>query len=215
MKQKNDEKIDELEETKSKKENASSSIASFKEIAITEMTRIVKVYREKMFESGDTALIDGMNKKTDINNVVNHIMNNLTAKRIWGGSDESVYEYIHEYYVDKFDVVEDNWSSFLRPVADNFVKPKNAKQKARTEEREKITDEMRTQFYEEALKNAQEAARLKAEAKVKADEEKRKAKEKAQKEAEKAKKEAEKEEKAKLKALEESKKPKQISLFDF
>lgn len=115
MEQENDKKLDE-QVTKPKEENNSYSIASFKKIVITEMTRIVKVYREKMLESGDTALIDGMNKKTDVNNVVNHIMNNLIAKRILGGSDESVYEFIHEYYVDKFDVVEDNWSSSIRPM---------------------------------------------------------------------------------------------------
>lgn len=108
-------KLDKLEET-NKEENTSFSAKSFKKIVITEMTRIVKVYREKMFESGDMALIDGMNKKTDINNVVNHIMNNLIAKRILGGSDESVYEYIHEYYVSNVDVVEDNWSSSIRSM---------------------------------------------------------------------------------------------------
>ena len=131
MEQENDKKLDELEVTKPKEENNSYSIASLKKIVITEMTRIVKVYREKMLESGDTALIDGMNKKTDINNVVNHIMNNLIAKRILGGSDESVYEFIHEYYVDKFDVVEDNWSSSIRPMTFAPANKKSVKVEAK------------------------------------------------------------------------------------
>lgn len=209
----------EVEEVEDKSASTSTESNEFKSIVIKEMTRIIETYRVMMFANDvDAPLIEGMNKKTDINNVINHIMNNLVEKRIYGGADEITYEYIHEYYVDNYDVVEDNWSKRIRTGGIGASEP-GPKQKAKSEAKSKITEEQKQKFYEEALEEAKRAAKLKAEEDFRKAEAKRKEKEKKLAEKKKAeelaKKEAEKI--AKEKANEEALKngaAKQMSLFD-
>lgn len=172
---------EELIEEEEAVENTASESNDFKSLVIKEMTRIINKYREIKFErNDDPALIEGMNKKTEIINVVNHIMNNLTKRRIMCGSDETTYEYIHEYYVDKFDVVEDSWSKYIRNEAPTTPSPK---QVAKDEAKSKITEEQKQKFYEEALEEAKRAAKFKAEEDLRKAEAKRKEKEKKKKEA--------------------------------
>lgn len=172
---------EEVEETESEtNENVSTpSTSDLKQIVITEMTRIINKYRDDQFaKNEDVSLMEGMNKKKDINNVINHIMNNLTAKRIMGGDDSITYEYIHEYYVDNFDVVEDKWSQYMRAPGGNSQPPKELSDKEIAKRYAEIPNDIKNEMYQKALEEAERAAKFKAEEEIRKREEKRKAKEK-------------------------------------
>lgn len=153
----------------------SPQMTSYQKIVIDETTRIINDYKKNQIEKNeDKVLLDAFEKKKDIDiiNVINHVMNKLVEKRICGGADSLMYEYIHEYYVDKFEIVEDKWSSFMKPV--NYMTPEQEVQK---ETKDSITEEQKQKFYDEALEEAKKEAKRKAEESLKRAEEKRKAKE--------------------------------------
>lgn len=202
-------------------ESKANSTPGFKDIVITECKRTINQYKELMANSDDWKLLEGFNNpnKND-DECVNHIMNNLTKKRIYGGADSLMYEYIHEYYVDdlKEEQLKDNWSSCLRPTG--APSTPGPKAQAKEDAKNKITEEQKQKFYEEALEEAKREAKFKAEEDFKKAEAKRKEKEKEQerirKQKELEKKKAEEEKKAK--ALEEAKQSgaaEQMSIFDF
>ena len=95
-------------------------------------------------------------------------MNNLTKKRIYGGADSVMYEYIHEYYVDKFTDVKDEWSKFMRnPSAIGNNKPKKAKEEKSTNDVdiEKIKRDAVAEYKAAEKAKKEEQARLKEEEK--------------------------------------------------
>ena len=201
------EKLEELkneevedEETEEETPVANTPSNDFKDIVIKECNRIIDSYIEICKSNNDTAFIEALNNPDKTKeSCVNHIMNNLTKKRIYGGADSVMYEYIHEYYVDKFTEVKDEWSKFMRnPSAISNNKPKATKPTMKDIEEgyQALSNEDKNRIYLEQLKKAEEEARKKALEKIKADEAKRKEKEKelaAKKKAEEqAKKEAEK-----------------------
>lgn len=200
------EKIDELEneelEDEEQEETPSKETPSndFKNIVITECNRIIDQYIEICKSNNDEAFLKALdNPDKTKDNCVNHIMNNLTAKRIYGGADSLMYEFIHEYYVDNFTEVKDNWSNFMRaPSGSGSNNRKAAKPTMKDIEEgyNALSNEDKNRIYLEQLHKAEEEARKKALEKIKAEEAKRKEKEKelaAKKKAEEqAKKEAEK-----------------------
>lgn len=207
---------EEQEEVKEENESKANSTPGFKDIVITECKRVINQYKELMANSDDWKLLEGFNNpnKND-DECVNHIMNNLTKKRIYGGADSLMYEYIHEYYVDdlKEEQLKDNWSNLMRNTTPNTPGPKA---QAKEDAKNKITEEQKQKFYEEALEEAKREAKFKAEEDFKKAEAKRKEQERIRKEKELEKKKAEEEKKAK--ALEEAKQSgaaEQMSIFDF
>lgn len=205
-----DDEILEEEQEEVENESKANSTPGFKDIVITECKRIINQYKELMSNSDDWKLLEGFNNpnKND-DECVNHIMNNLTKKRIYGGADSLMYEYIHEYYVDelKEEQLKDNWSSCLRPTG--APSTPGPKAQAKEDAKNKITEEQKQKFYEEALEQAKREAKIKAEEDFKKAEAKRKEKELEKKKAE---------EEKKAKALEEAKQSgaaEQMSIFDF
>ena len=217
------EKLEELENEEEEAEEttpaASTPSNDFKKLVVTECTRIIDQYIEICKGNNDTAFIEALdNPDKTKENCVNHIMNNLTSKRIYGGADSLMYEFIHEYYVDKFTEVKDEWSKFMRnPSAIGNNKPKARKPTMKDIEEgyQALSNEDKNRIYLEQLHKAEEEARKKALEKIKADEAKRKEKEKelaAKKKAEEARKKAEIE--AKKEAEKNSGGFSQMSLFD-
>lgn len=205
-----DDEILEEEQKEVKEENESkvNSTPGFKDIVITECKRIINQYKELMAKSDDWKLLEGFNNtnKND-DECVNHIMNNLTKKRIYGGADSLMYEYIHEYYVDdlKEEQLKDNWSSCMRPTTGVPEKPKA---ELTEEQKQKLIKKAEEDFLKEQKRKLEqeEQERIKRE----------KEQERIRKEKELEKKKAEEEKKAK--ALEEAKQSgaaEQMSIFDF
>jgi len=198
---------EEQDEVKEENESKANSTPGFKDIVITECKRIINQYKELMSKSDDWKLLEGFNNpnKND-DECVNHIMNNLTKKRIYGGADSLMYEYIHEYYVDdlKEEQLKDNWSSCMRPTS----VPEKPKAKLTEEQKQKLIKKAEEDFLKEQKRKLEqeEQERIKRE----------KEQEKIRKEKELEKKKAEEEKKAK--ALEEAKQSgaaEQMSIFDF
>ena len=198
---------EEQEEVKGENESKANSTPGFKDIVITECKRIINQYKELMSKSDDWKLLEGFNNpnKND-DECVNHIMNNLTKKRIYGGADSLMYEYIHEYYVDdlKEEQLKDNWSSCMRPTS----VPEKPKAELTEEQKQKLVKKAEEEFLKEQKRKLEqeEQERIKRE----------KEQEKIRKEKELEKKKAEEEKKAK--ALEEAKQSgaaEQMSIFDF
>ena len=75
---------EEKDEVKEENESKANSTPGFKDIVITECKRIINQYKELMQNSDDWKLLEGFNNpnKND-DECVNHIMNNLTKKRIY------------------------------------------------------------------------------------------------------------------------------------
>lgn len=198
---------EEQEEVKEENESKENSTPGFKDIVVTECKRIINQYKELMQNSDDWKLLEGFNNpnKND-DECVNHIMNNLTKKRIYGGADSLMYEYIHEYYVDdlKEEQLKDNWSSCMRPTA----VPEKPKAELTEEQKQKLVKKAEEEFLKEQKRKLEqeEQERIKRE----------KEQERIRKEKELEKKKAEEEKKAK--ALEEAKQSgaaEQMSIFDF
>lgn len=199
------EKLEELEneevedeETEEETPVANTPSNDFKDIVIKECNRIIDSYIEICKGNNDTAFIEALNNPDKTKeSCVNHIMNNLTKKRIYGGADSVMYEYIHEYYVDKFTEVKDDWSKWMRTPSGNTGSstPKKAKltMKDIEEGYNALSNEDKNRIYLEQLAKYEEEAKKKALEKIKADEAKRKEKELAAKKKaeEQAKKEAE------------------------
>ena len=211
-----DSDVEEVEEEATSKGTPSND---FKNIVITECNRIIDQYIEICKSNNDEAFLKALdNPDKTKENCVNHIMNNLTKKRIYGGADSLMYEFIHEYYVDNFTEVKDNWSNFMRnPSAISNNSPKAAKPTMKDIEEgyQALSNEDKNRIYLEQLHKAEEEARKKALEKIKADEAKRKEKEKelaAKKKAEEARKKAEIE--AKKEVEKNSGGFSQMSLFD-
>lgn len=199
---------EEQEEVKEENESKANSTPGFKDIVVTECKRIINQYKELMAKSDDWKLLEGFNNpnKND-DECVNHIMNNLTKKRIYGGADSLMYEYIHEYYVDdlKEEQLKDNWSSCMRPTTGVPEKPKA---ELTEEQKQKLIKKAEEDFIKEQKRKLEqeEQERIKRE----------KEQERIRKEKELEKKKVEKEKKAK--ALEEAKQSgaaEQMSIFDF
>lgn len=199
---------EEQEEVKEENESKANSTPGFKDIVITECKRVINQYKELMANSDDWKLLEGFNNpnKND-DECVNHIMNNLTKKRIYGGADSLMYEYIHEYYVDdlKEEQLKDNWSSCMRPTTGVPEKPKA---ELTEEQKQKLVKKAEEEFLKEQKRKLEqeEQERIKRE----------KEQERIRKEKELEKKKAEEEKKAK--ALEEAKQSgaaEQMSIFDF
>jgi len=198
---------EEQDEVKEENESKANSTPGFKDIVITECKRIINQYKELMAKSDDWKLLEGFNNpnKND-DECVNHIMNNLTKKRIYGGADSLMYEYIHEYYVDdlKEEQLKDNWSSCMRPTS----VPEKPKAELTEEQKQKLVKKAEEDFLKEQKRKLEqeEQERIKRE----------KEQERIRKEKELEKKKAEEEKKAK--ALEEAKQSgaaEQMSIFDF
>jgi len=198
---------EEQDEVKEENESKANSTPGFKDIVVTECKRIINQYKELMSKSDDWKLLEGFNNpnKND-DECVNHIMNNLTKKRIYGGADSLMYEYIHEYYVDdlKEEQLKDNWSSCMRPTS----VPEKPKAELTEEQKQKLVKKAEEDFLKEQKRKLEqeEQERIKRE----------KEQERIRKEKELEKKKAEEEKKAK--ALEEAKQSgaaEQMSIFDF
>lgn len=177
------------EEKEDKKPESSPQVDFCKKIVIDEITRIINDYKQiEIAKNEDKPLLEAFEKKKDIDliNCINHVENKLVEKRICGGADSIMYEYIHEYYVDNFEIVEDKWSNYIKPPV--YM---NTEQQAKKEAKETITEEQKQKFYEEALEEAKREAKRKAEESLRKAEEKKKAKE----------------EEKKRKAIEEANKP--------
>lgn len=175
-------------------ESKSTTANDFKDVVIKECERIIDQYIEICKSNNDTAFLEKLDDPDkEKKYCVNHIMNNLTQKRIYGGADSVMYEYIHEYYVDDFKEVKDNWSTFMRTPSSGG----STKKVDEAAIRDKAFKEAKKQFEAEHGKIDVEAIRKKAIADYKAEE-------KAKKEEAKAKAEAEKQ-----KALEEAKRKEQ------
>lgn len=201
------EKLEELEEdveeeeTEQSEESNSAASTDFKSVVIKECERIIDQYIEICKSNNDEAFLKALdNPDKTKDNCVNHIMNNLTKKRIYGGADSVMYEYIHEYYVDDFKEVKDNWSTFMRTPSSGG----STKKVDEAAIRDKAFKEAKKQFEAEHGKIDVEAIRKKAIADYKAEEKAKKEEQARLKEEAKAKAEAEKE--AKRKAMEEAKK---------
>lgn len=196
---KNVETVEEVEEeTEQAEETTPTPTNDFKNIVIKECERIIDDYIEICKGNKDTAFLEALeNPKKEKKYCVNHIMNNLAKKRIYGGADSLMYEYIHEYYVDKFEEVNDNWSNLMRSPSGGSTTPKKAKPTLKDIEEgyNALSNEEKNRIYLEQLAKYEEEAKKKALEKIKADEAKKKEKEKelaAKKKAEEqAKKEAE------------------------
>ena len=188
------EKIDELEneelEDEEQEETTSKETPSndFKNIVITECNRIIDQYIEICKSNNDEAFLKALdNPDKTKDNCVNHIMNNLTKKRIYGGADSLMYEFIHEYYVDNFTEVKDNWSNFIRT-------PSGSGSNKKVDEaaiRDKAFKEAKKQFEAERGKLDVESIRKQAIADYKAEEKAKKEEAARLKEEEKKRKEAE------------------------
>lgn len=121
------EKLEELENEEVEEDTeeettpaASTPSNDLKDIVVKECTRIIDQYIDICKGNNDTAFIEALdNPDKTKENCVNHIMNNLTSKRIYGGADSLMYEFIHEYYVDKFTEVKDDWSKWMRTPSGN------------------------------------------------------------------------------------------------
>lgn len=207
------EKLEELEEdveeekTEQSEETSSAAPNDFKDVVIKECERIIDQYIEICKSNNDTAFLEKLDDPDkEKKYCVNHIMNNLTKKRIYGGADSLMYEYIHEYYVDNFTEVKDNWSNFMRTPSSGG----SSKKVDEAAIRDKAFKEAKKQFEAEYGKIDVESIRKKAIADYKAEEKAKKEEQARLKEEAKAKAEAEKEEKRK--ALEEAKKQEESSL---
>ena len=196
---------EEVEETTTeetpKQENTSPG---FKEIVIKECKRIIAQYKKLMADSDDWKLKLGFedNSKSE-DECVNHIMNCLVAKRIYGGADEIMYEYIHEYYVDNIKA-GDGWSDRIN----NNRGQQQPKVELTEEQKAKLLKKAEEDFLREQTRKLEEEERKRVE----------KEKEKLRKQKER---EAEKETQKiieKHKAIEEAKANgggEQMSIFDF
>ena len=191
-----DEEVED-EETEEETQAANTPSNDFKDIVIKECNRIIDSYIEICKGNNDTAFIEALNNPDKTKeSCVNHIMNNLTKKRIYGGADSVMYEYIHEYYVDKFTEVKDDWSKWMRTpsgntgsskkVDENKIKAaalKEAKKQLEAEygkmDVESIKKQAIAEFKISEKAKKEEQARLKEEEKKRKEEE-AKAKEKAE-----------------------------------
>ncbi len=202
-------KEEEQEEQKPRKNSIDSKKPiDYKQIVINTVKDIIQDYKELMKNSGDEMLLKGFeNELKDELECVNYVMNNLVEKRIYGGRDNLMYPYIHDYYVDDLDkkLLLDNWSSRMNGGSNSNqqVRVQKPTQKDIMEAYDALSNEEKNKIYLDQLKRAEEEAYKKAQAKLKADAEKAKQKEKERKEKE-----------AERKAQEEANKPKQMSLFD-
>lgn len=201
------EKLEELEEdveeetTEQSEESNSAASTDFKSVVIKECERIIDQYIEICKSNNDTVFLEKLDDPDkEKKYCVNHIMNNLTKKRIYGGADSVMYEYIHEYYVDGFKEVKDNWSTFMRTPASGG----STKKVDEAAIRDKAFKEAKKQFEAEHGKIDVDAIRKKAIADYKAEEKVKKEEQARLKEEAKAKAEAEKQ-----KALEEAKRKEQ------
>lgn len=182
------EKLEELENEEEEAEEttpaASTPSNDFKNIVVTECTRIIDQYIEICKSNNDEAFLKALdNPDKTKENCVNHIMNNLTSKRIYGGADSLMYEFIHEYYVDEFTEVKDEWSKFMRnPSAIGNNKSKKAKDEKTTNDVdiEKIKRDAVAEYKAAEKAKKEEQAKLKEEEKAKKEAE---AKKKAESEA--------------------------------
>lgn len=192
-----EEEIEETEEEAQEEKQTASPEPTFKEIVIKECKRIIAKYKEIMSTQNDIAFQNGINDPNKSEDeCVNHIMNCLVSKRIYGGDDELMYEYIHEYYVDSIKA-EDGWSDRINNNA------------GRGKPKAELTEEQKKKLIEKAEADFLEKQRVKLEEQEKKRLEKEKAKEKAR---------IQKEQEAKAKAKEEAKSSggaTQMSIFDF
>lgn len=196
------ENLEELEEEEQETEQVENNQPQndFKSVVTKECERIINNYVEICRQNNDEAFLKALDNPDKTKEYcINHIMNNITSKRIYGGDCSLMYEYIHEYYVDKFTEVKDNWSKFMRtPSSGGSTTKKAAKPTLKDIEEgyNALSNEEKNRIYLEQLAKYEEEAKKKALEKIKADEAKRKEKEKelaAKKKAEEqAKKEAEK-----------------------
>lgn len=198
------EKIEELEEdveeeeTEQSEKSSSAVSTDFKSVVIKECERIIDQYIEICKSNNDTAFLEKLDDPDkEKKYCVNHIMNNLTKKRIYGGADSVMYEYIHEYYVDDFKEVKDNWSTFMRASSSGG----STKKVDEAAIRDKAFKEAKKQFEAEHGKIDVESIRKKAVADYKAEEKAKKEEAARLKEEEKKRKE---QEEAKRKEQEES-----------
>ena len=171
---KNDElENEEIEVEEQEEETTSKGTPSndFKNVVITECNRIIDQYIEICKGNNDEAFIKALeNSDKTKENCVNHIMNNLTKKRIYGGADSLMYEFIHEYYVDNFTEVKDNWSMYLRGASNTTTKKKKEETSENAADTPKVDVEA---IKKEAIKEYKEQeAKKKEEAKAKAEAEK-------------------------------------------
>ena len=198
-----EEQEEELEEITTE-ETPKETTPSFKDIVIKECKRIIAQYKKLMADSDDWKLKLGFedNSKSE-DECVNHIMNNLVAKRIYGGEDSLMYEYIHEYYVDNIKA-KDNWSDRIN----NNRGQQQPKAELTEEQKAKLLKKAEEDFLREQTRKLEEEERKRVE----------KEKEKLRKQKER---EAEKETQKiieKHKAIEEAKANgggEQMSIFDF
>lgn len=195
------EELEELEEeeveTEQSEESNSTTSNDFKNVVIKECERIIDQYIEICKVNNDTPFIEALdNPDKEKKYCVNHIMNNLTKKRIYGGADSVMYEYIHEYYVDDFKEVKDNWSNFVRtPSSGGSTKKvdeaaikakafKEAKKQLEAEygkiDIESIRKKAVADYKAEEKAKKEEAARLKEEEKKRKEEEEAKRKDEEQ-----------------------------------
>lgn len=182
------EKLEELEEdveeeeTEQSEESSSAASTDFKSVVIKECERIIDKYIEICKSNNDTVFLEKLDDPDkEKKYCVNHIMNNLTKKRIYGGADSVMYEYIHEYYVDDFKEVKDNWSAFMRtPSSGGSTTTKKTKPTLKDIEEgyNALSNEEKNRIYLEQLAKYEEEAKKKALEKIKADEAKKKEKEK-------------------------------------
>ena len=211
-----EEEMEEENENESGNEAPAPSQNSPKDIVIKECTRIIEQYIDLAKANNDEYFVNALsNPEKTTESCINHIMNSLTQKRIYGGADSLMYEYIHEYYVDNFTEVKDEWTSKLASGG-SIASEKKLSDKEIAKKYKALSEEDRKKIYEEQYKKAEDAARIKAQEALKAKEEKRKAKEKELAEKKKAEELARKE--AEKKAKEEALKNgagEQTSLFDF
>lgn len=196
------EELEELEEeeveTEQSEESNSTTSNDFKDVVIKECERIIDQYIEICKANNDTPFIEALdNPDKEKKYCVNHIMNNLTKKRIYGGADSVMYEYIHEYYVDDFKEVKDNWSNFVRTPSSGG----STKKVDEAAIKDKAFKEAKKQLEAEYGKIDVESIRKKAVADYKAEEKAKKEEAARLKEEEKKRKE---EEEAKRKAEEQS-----------
>lgn len=198
-----EESTNEDEETTTE-ETPKETTPSFKGIVIKECKRIIAQYKKLMADSDDWKLKLGFedNSKSE-DECVNHIMNCLVSKRIYGGADELMYEYIHEYYVDSIKA-GDNWSDRIN----NNRGQQQPKVELTEEQKAKLLKKAEEDFLREQTRKLEEEERKRVE----------KEKEKLRKQKER---EAEKETQKiieKHKAIEEAKANgggEQMSIFDF
>lgn len=208
-----EEEMEEENENESGNEAPAPSQNSPKDIIIKECTRIIEQYINLAQANNDEFFIKALentNKTTE--SCSNHIMNNLVKKQIFGGSDSLMYEYIHEYYVDNFTEVEDNWSNQIRTGSSASVQLTD---KQIAEKYQALSNEEKNEIYLKQLKACETDMKYKAQEELRKKEEKRKAKEKELAEKKKAEELARKEadKKAKEEALKNGARE-QVSLFD-